>query len=71
MLLTCINGHLKAFWYWEGYLRTASKAFPLVPNIKCRNPQAKKFKNEFKEQQMAWLKKTDIHFTNDYYQSQS
>ena len=71
MLITCINGKIKAYWYRQGYIRTASKEFPLVAKIKCKNPQAKKFKNEFSQQQGAWLKKGDIHFTNDSVQSQS
>lgn len=70
MLLTCINGTLKAYWYREGYIRTSSQPYPLVTKIKCRNPLAKKFKNEFNEQLLAWLKKREIHFTNDAVQKE-
>ena len=24
MLVTCFNGHFKAYWYEEGYIRTSS-----------------------------------------------
>lgn len=27
MLLTAINGHLKCYWYEEGYIRTSSKEY--------------------------------------------
>lgn len=30
MLITSVNGRLKAFWYSEGYLRTASQPFDLI-----------------------------------------
>lgn len=29
MLLTCINGNFKAYWYQDGYIRTSSKEFTL------------------------------------------
>jgi tubulin monoglycylase TTLL3/8 len=35
MLITCINGSFKGYWYEEGYIRTSSSEF----NIKqCRDP---------------------------------
>jgi hypothetical protein len=71
MLLTCINGSIKAYWYREGYIRTSSDSFPLVTKIKCRNPLAKKYKNQFAEQQSTWLKKRTVHITNDCVQAES
>lgn len=68
MLLTCINGTLKAFWYRDGYVRTSSGVYPLVTKMKSRNPLSKKFKNEFNDQLMTWLKKPHIHFMNDVIQ---
>jgi GH43 family beta-xylosidase len=35
MLITCINGNLKGYWYEEGYIRTSSKEFS------CKNIQNK------------------------------
>lgn len=32
MLLTCFNGVTKAYWYPEGYIRTASSLFSLKRN---------------------------------------
>lgn len=29
LLITCINGCFKAYWYPEGYIRTSSSAFTL------------------------------------------
>ena len=29
MLVTCINGNFKAYWYEEGYLRTSSNEYNL------------------------------------------
>ena len=52
-------------------MRTSCKDFALVTKINCRKPQAKKFKNQFNEQQGQWLKKHDVHFTNDSVQCES
>ena len=71
MLLTCINGRLKAFWYREGYIRTCSKEYPLVTKIKSKNPNSRNFKTQFNEQLLGWLKKRDVHFTNDAVQRES
>ena len=65
MLLTVVNGRLKAFWYREGYIRTSSKNFGFVTKINCRNPLAKKYKAQFAQQQSTWLKDIPIHLTND------
>ena len=35
MLVTCINGCFKAYWYEEGYVRTSSNEFSLRD---CRDP---------------------------------
>lgn len=29
MLMTCINGQLKGYWYIEGYVRTTSSEYSL------------------------------------------
>lgn len=68
MLLTCINGSLKAYWHREGYVRTSSQSYSFVSKINCRNPQAKKYKAQMAEQLAAWLKNRQIHLTNDIVQ---
>ena len=32
MMLTCINGHIKGYWYRDGYVRTTSTEYSLTDN---------------------------------------
>lgn len=32
MMITCVNGILKGYWYREGYVRTSSSEYTLATN---------------------------------------
>ena len=32
MMITCINGYIKGYWYKDGYVRTTSSEYSLVDN---------------------------------------
>jgi hypothetical protein len=51
MLITCINGSFKAYWYEEGYVRTSSSLFTLKNSkdlyIHLTNDAVQKYANDY------------------------
>lgn len=50
MLLTCINGHIKGYWYKEGYVRTTSTEYSLKQSsggIHLTNDAVQKYLPEY------------------------